>query len=58
LASKVDLFLAIRFDHEQGLGVRAIAREYGVHRRMVHQALASPVPPARKVPQRAARSSR
>jgi len=54
LASKVDLFLAIRFDHEQGLSVRAIARKYGVHRRMVYQALASPVPPARKVPSRSA----
>lgn len=54
MASKVDLFLAMRFDHEQGLGVRAIARKYGVHRRIVHQALASPVPPARKVPARAA----
>ena len=54
MASKVDLFLAIRFDHEQGLSVRAIARKYGVHRRMVYQALASPVPPARKVPSRSA----
>lgn len=25
LASKVDLFLAIRFDHEKGLAVRAAA---------------------------------
>ena len=50
----MDLFLAIRFDHEQGLGVHTIARKYGVHRRMVHQALASPVPPARKVPVRVA----
>jgi transposase len=54
LASRVDLFLAIRIDYENGMGMRAIARKYGVHRRTVHQALASPVPPARKSPRRAA----
>ena len=36
------------------MSVRALARKYGVHRRTVHQALASPLPPERKVPQRSA----
>ena len=34
--------------------VRALARKYDVHRRTVRQAIASPVPPDRKVPERAA----
>jgi len=54
LASRVDLFVAIRYDHDSGMSVRALARKYGVHRRTVHQALASPLPPERKVPQRSA----
>ena len=48
------LFAAIRGDHRQGLGVRALARKYGVHRRTVREALASPVPAPRKVPVRSA----
>jgi transposase len=51
---KVELFAAIREDHRQGLGVRALARKYGVHRRMMREALASPVPPLRKTPARQA----
>ena len=50
---RVGLFAAIREDHRQGMGVRAIAREHGVHRRTVREALASPVPAPRKVPERA-----
>lgn len=47
--SRVGLFDAIRRDaRQEGLSVRALARRYGVHRRTVRQALASPVPPARK----------
>jgi hypothetical protein len=34
--------------------VRALARKYDVHRRTVRQAIASPMPPDRKVPVRAA----
>jgi transposase len=52
---KVRLFAVIREDHRQGLGVRALARKYGVHRRTVREALASPVPAPRKVPVREAR---
>lgn len=37
------LFAAIHEDHRLGLGIRALARKYGVHRRMRREALASPV---------------
>jgi transposase len=50
---RVALFAAVREDHRRGLGVRAIARKHGVHRRTVREALASPVPAPRKVPERA-----
>ena len=36
----------------EGKGIRAIARELGVHRRLVRQALHSAVPPPRKPPTR------
>jgi transposase len=49
---KVSLFAQIRDDSRQGLGVRALARRHGVHRRIVREALASPVPAPRKVPVR------
>lgn len=49
---KVALFAMIREDRRAGLGIRAIARKHGVHRRTVHEALASPVPEPRKVPGR------
>jgi hypothetical protein len=50
---KVELYAQIREDHRRlGLGVRALARMHGVHRRMVREALASPVPAPRKVPVR------
>jgi hypothetical protein len=50
---KVSLYAQIREDHRLlGLGVRALARRHGVHRRVVREALASPVPAPRKVPVR------
>jgi transposase len=50
---KVSLYAQIREDHRLlGLGVRALARRHGVHRRVVREALASPVPVPRKVPVR------
>lgn len=53
--SRVEQFEAIRRDARlEGLGVRALARKHGVHRRTVRQALASAVPPARKPPEREA----
>src|SRR5258708_35925590 len=52
---RVELFAAIRFDWQRPrMPVRALARKYDVHRRTVRQAIASPVPPDRKVPVRAA----
>ena len=49
----MELFARIREDHRQlGLGVRALARRHGVHRRMVREALACPVPAPRKTPER------
>jgi transposase len=50
---KVSLYAQIRDDSRLlGLGVRALARRHGVHRRVVRDALASPVPAPRKVPVR------
>jgi transposase len=49
LGSRVELYEAIRRDaRRQGLGIRALATRYGVHRRTVRQALACPWPPERK----------
>ena len=50
---KVPLYAQIREDHRRlGLGVRALARKHGVHRRMVREALTSQAPALRKVPVR------
>src|SRR5213080_1751403 len=52
---RVELFAAIRFDWQRNqMPIRALARKYDVHRRTVRQAIASPVPPGRKVPERRA----
>ena len=49
------LYEQIRRAHErERLSVRELARRFGVHRRDVRQALASAVPPERKVPERQA----
>lgn len=51
----MEQFERIRRDHrDQGLSIRELARKHKVHRRTVRQALADAVPPARKVPERAA----
>ncbi|MGH3933442.1 MAG: IS21 family transposase, partial [Pseudonocardiaceae bacterium] len=53
--SKVELFEAIRRDHRrEAVSIRGLADRYGVHRRMVRQALACAEPPPRKTPVRAA----
>jgi hypothetical protein len=53
--SKVEQFAAIRRDQRvEGLSIRALADKHRVHRRTVRQALASAVPPARKIPARVA----
>jgi hypothetical protein len=47
----VELFERIRRDRElEGLGLCALARRHGVHRRTVRQALLSAIPPERKRP--------
>jgi transposase len=46
---KVELFEQIRREHEfGGQSIRALADQFGVHRRMVRQALAGALPPERK----------
>lgn len=53
--SKVELFETIRREHAAGeASIRGLARNHGVHRRTVREALASAVPPERKVPVRGA----
>jgi transcriptional regulator with XRE-family HTH domain len=53
MESRVELFERIRRDRErEGLSIQALAERHGVHRRAVRQALASPLPPARKTPER------
>jgi hypothetical protein len=47
--AKVELFDQIRREYEFGVGtINGVARKYGVHRRMVRQALANAQPPERK----------
>src|SRR6266436_5792819 len=47
---KVELFEEIRREHAHGAGsIRAVAKKMSVHRRMVRQALASAIPPERKL---------
>ena len=51
---KVELFEEIRREYTQGVGsIQGVARKFGVHRRMVRQAVANAIPPERKVPMRA-----
>ncbi len=51
----MSVYEQIRKAHDrEGLGIRALSRRFRVHRRDVRQALASAVPPARKVPTRPA----
>ena len=47
--SRMEQFEQIRRDRDrEGLSIRALAVRYGVHRRAVRQALASPLPPAKR----------
>jgi transposase len=49
----VELFEQIRREYEHGAGtIKGVARKFGVHRRMVREALASALPRERKVPAR------
>lgn len=50
-ATKAELFERIRGDSwREGLSVRALARRYGVHRRLVREALTHAEPTPRKTP--------
>ncbi len=50
---KVEMFEEIRREYRVGTGtIQGVAKKLGVHRRMVRQALASAVPPERKIPAR------
>ena len=45
----MELFEQIRREYEHGVGtIKGVARKFGVHRRMVRDAIANAVPPARK----------
>ena len=47
----MEQFEQIRRDRDrEGLSIRALAARHGVHRRAVRQALASPLPPAKRLP--------
>jgi transposase len=53
MGSRVELYAAIRFDWQRNqMSIRALADKYGVHRRTVREAVASPVPPPRNSPPR------
>lgn len=50
---KVELFDQIRREYQFGIGtIAGVARKFGIHRRMVRQAIASAIPPHRKPSQR------
>jgi hypothetical protein len=52
-SDKVKLFEQIRREYEFDVGtIAGVARKFGVHRRMVRQAIASAIPPPRKQPTR------
>ena len=48
----MEQFEQIRRDYEAGKTIRQLAKQYGVHRRMVRQALEDAMPPERRAPLR------
>ena len=52
--AKVDLFEQLRREHEFGIGtIAGVAAKFGVHRRVVRQALVNAVPAKHHYPERA-----
>lgn len=50
----VELFEEIRREYEHGVGtVKGVARKFGVHRRLVREALGDAIPRAKRIPERA-----
>jgi len=50
VGSRMEQFEQIRRDRDrEGVSIRALAERHGVHRRAVRQALASPLPPAKRL---------
>ena len=50
----MELFERLRREYEFGIGtVKGVARQFGVHRRLVRQAVESALPPLHHYPQRA-----
>ena len=51
--AKVELFEQLRREYEFGVGtIQGVAQKFGVHRRMVRQAVENALPPERKVVKR------
>ena len=51
--ARVELFEQLRQEHEFGVGtIAGVAAKFGVHRRMVRQAIAGALPPAHRYPAR------
>ena len=51
--AKVELFEQLRQEHEFGVGtISGVAAKFGVHRRMVRQAIAGALPPPHRYPTR------
>ena len=47
----MELFEQMRREYEHGVGtIKGVARKFGVHRRMVRDAIGNAVPPPRKIP--------
>src|SRR5207245_5503964 len=45
---KVELFEQLRLGYSAGETIKSLAKKYGIHRRMVRQAITSAIPPDRK----------
>jgi transposase len=53
-SAKVELYEELRREYEFGIGtIRGVARKFGVHRRLVREAVRQALPPPRKIPVRA-----